>query len=507
MTDYGDIAVGKSDFIAAHDLWTSDQVAAAEDLAGRVESLGLDIVRVTFPDQHGIMRGKWLSRKSFLSVLRNGMDFAAAHFCWDTAQAIVYNPFVAGGGFGRDDMSGFPDAVLVPDPTTFRIVPWAPGSGWVLCDMYYSNGDPVPFAPRHVLRQTLDKLSQRGLSLLAGLEVEWYLTKIEDPMLGSDHLGVPGDPPTPPVVSAVSHGYQYQSENHLDEIEPILRIVSNHLVAAGLPLRSIEDEWGPGQLEVTFDPLGGMETADAMMFFRMATKQICRREGYLATFMCQPAIPRFFGSGWHLHQSLLDSETGENRFASASADQPLSDLAMNYIGGLLEHARASCVFSTPTINGYRRVKPFSLAPDRATWGIDNRAAMIRVQGSPGDPGSHLENRVGDPAATPYLYVASQVVAGLDGIERQLDPGEASDQPYFDTERTPLPTSLKDAVAALKDDPLFADNFGSEFVNFIITLKESEIGRYEKFLEDNEITAEQAAEAPTAWEQQEYFELF
>ena len=247
MTDYGDIAVGKSGFIAAHELWTSEQAAAAEDVAGRIESLGLDTVRVAFPDQHGIVRGKWLSRKSFLSCLRNGMDFAAAHFCWDTGQAIVYNPFVAGGGFGRDDMSGFPDAVLVPDPTTFRVVPWAPGSGWILCDMYYSNGDPVPFAPRHVLRQTLDKLGRRGLSLLAGLEVEWYLTKIEDPMLGSDHLGTPGDPPTPPVVSAVSHGYQYQSENHLDEVEPILRIVSNNLLAAGLPCGRWRTSGAPGR--------------------------------------------------------------------------------------------------------------------------------------------------------------------------------------------------------------------------------------------------------------------
>lgn len=507
MSRYRDIGVGKSGFIERHGLWTEEQKTAAEELIAEVDSRGLDIVRLAYPDQHGLVRGKWLTRDAFMSAMRNGFDFGVAHTCWDTGQTIVYNPFIVGGGFGRSDMSGFPDGLLVPDPLTFRIVPWAHRAGWILTDLYYSNGNPVPFAPRHVLRRVLDDLGARGFRCVTGLEVEWYLTKLEDPMLEPEHLGGPGNPPAAPRVRPVGHGYQYQTDSHLDEVEPIVNTVRENLISAGLPVRSIEDEWGPGQLEFTFHPMEAMAAADAMVFFRMATKQICRRLGYLATFMCQPAIPRFYGSGWHLHQSLYDIGRDQNAFSSSNQHLPLSETGLHYAGGILEHASAACVFTTPTINGYRRVKPYSLAPDRATWADDNRAAMLRAQGGFEDPTAHIENRVGDPAATPYLYAASQVVSGLDGLDNRRDPGAPSDAPYEETARQHLPTSLKAAVGALKEDDLFAKHFGQEFIDFIITLKESEIGRFEAYLEAEGISTEEADQTVTSWEQNEYLELF
>ena len=151
--------------------------------------------------------------------------------------------------------------------------------------------------------------------------------------------------------------------------------------------------------------------------------------GYFATFMCRPALKGYYSNGWHLHQSLVDAKTGENRFIPAGAGERLSPIGRAFLGGLLAHAAAATAFATPTVNGYRRFKPNSLAPDRAGWGYDHRGAMIRVLGGPGDPATRMENRGGEPAANPYLYMASQLVSGRDGIEANRDPGPQDDEPY------------------------------------------------------------------------------
>ena len=127
-------------------------------------------------------------------------------------------------------------------------------------------------------------------------------------------------------------------------------------------------------------------------------------------------LPNLFSSGWHLHMSLIDRKHRINAFVG-DAREGLSSLALNFLGGLLEHARAAAAFTTPTVNGYKRYRAYALAPDRVIWARDNRGVMVRVLGQPGDPSTHLENRVGEPAANPYLYMASQIYAGLDGMAR------------------------------------------------------------------------------------------
>ena len=181
--------------------------------------------------------------------------------------------------------------------------------------------------------------------------------------------------------------------------------------------------WGPGQLEFSFAPMAGLAAADAAVLFRSAVKQVCQRRGLLATFMCRPALPNFFSCGWHLHQSLLSRADGSNAFASGSA--PLSDLGRHYVAGLLDHALPMAVFGAPTVNGYKRFRPYSFAPDRVNWAVENRGALVRVQGSPGDASSHVEMRIGEPAANPYFYLASNIAAGLDGIRRGAEPPPAA----------------------------------------------------------------------------------
>src|SRR5467141_1143306 len=255
-------------------------------------------------------------------------------------------------------------------------------------------------------------------------------------------------------------------------MEPALDLIRRNIVALELPLRSIEVEYGPSQCEFVFQPTVGLEPADTMVLFRTAVTQICSRHGYHATFMCRPRIPNVMSSGWHLHQSLVSRSNGENVFMTSEPDG-LSKLGKHYMAGLLEHARASAVFSTPTINGYKRYRSYSLAPDRAIWGRDNRGVMIRVLGGPGDPATRLENRIGEPAANPYLYMSSQLLSGLDGVDRKLDPGPSADTPY-ETKAALLPKSLREAVFALQDDPFFRSAFGPEFVDYYVHIKNAEI---------------------------------
>ncbi|NEB06715.1 glutamine synthetase, partial [Streptomyces sp. SID13726] len=157
----------------------------------------------------------------------------------------------------------------------------------------------------------------------------------------------------------------------------------------------VEHESGPGQLEFTFSPMSGLDAADAMLLFRTVAKQICARLGHHASFMSLPRLERFDPSGWHLHQSLFDTAADRNAFVPASPGDGalLSQEGLGYVAGLLEHAAATALFCIPTVNGYRRLDTrFSLSPDRIVWSAENRGALVRVLGGPGEESTHVENR-------------------------------------------------------------------------------------------------------------------
>ena len=468
-------------------LWTEDRKVATREAERRMKAGDMSVVRLAFADQHGILRGKTLMAAEVDAALKNGVGFTTTMLLKDTSHRTVFPVWQPGGGFGMKELEGAADMVMLPDPTTFRALPWAPHSGWMLCDIYFADGRPMPLCTRQVLRRTLGALAERGYDFVAGLEVEFHLFKLEKARLGVADAGQPGEPPD---VSLLNQGYQYLTEQRYDEMDPILEILRTNLVDLGLPLRTLEVEFGPSQVEFTFRTGTGLEPADTMVLFRSATKQIAQRNGFHATFMCRPKLANVMSSGWHLHQSLTDRKSHANAFADAT--EPLSATGRHYMAGLLEHARAAAAFSTPTLNGYKRYRPFSLAPDRAIWGRDNRGVMVRVLGGPGDPATHLENRVGEPAANPYLYMASQIVCGVDGLERKLDPGPSADTPY-EAKAPLLPRSLGEALAALKESAVLRAGLGDFFVDYYLHLKQAEIARFELEVSD--------------WEQREYFSLF
>jgi len=476
-------------FVERHGLWTDSQRAAARRALQEISARGIELVRFSFADQHGLLRGKTIAAAALPDALANGVTVVSTLFAKDTSNKTVFPVFTAGGGFGMPEMEGGADAIIVADPTTFRVLPWAPDTAWLLCDTYFAGGNPVPFDTRHICRTALDRLTEAGYEFFAGLEIEFHVFKVIDPHLRPADAGQPGEPPE---VGLLSTGYQLLSEGRYDQIDPVMEILRRDLAQLELPLRSFEIEYGPSQFEITLSALPGLGSADAMVLLRSAVKQICRRHGYHATFMCRPRVPNVMSSGWHLHQSLARRATGVNAFMPEAPGEPLSRVGRQYLAGLLEHARGVSAFATPTINGYKRYRPFALAPDRATWGRDNRGAMLRVLGGAGDPGTRIENRLGESAANPYLYFASQIYAGLDGISRDLDPGPSADTPY--EARVPmLPRSLEEALAALREDAAMRAEFGDAFVDYFCRIKEAEIARFNLEV--------------TEWEHREYFEMF
>ena len=484
-------STGRTSFVDRHGLWDDDQAAAAAGIGRQIAEHGLDVVRFSFPDQHGILRGKSIMAGEAEAALRNGVSITSTLLVKDTAHKTVPPVFSRDLSIGRDDLAGAADFLMVADPRTFRVLPWAPRTGWVLCDIRWPDGRAVPYSTRDVCRAAVAALQARGFDHVAGIEVEFHLFRLLDARMEAEDAGQPA---APPEVGLLTHGYQYLTEIRLDELDPILSILRRELVALGIALRSLEVEFGPSQVELTLQPSGALDAADTMVLFRNATKQICARHGYHATFMCRPAIKNVFSSGWHLHQSLLERASGLNAFMPGAADDgaPLSATGRRFAAGLLAHARAASVFTTPTINGYKRFKPFSLAPDRAAWARDNRGAMLRIISGEGEAASRIENRAGEPAANPYLYIASQIFSGLDGLDRALEPPPPTEAPY-DEAALALPASLIEALAALRGDEMFARCLGAEFIDYICMIKQAEIARY---LSD-----------VTDWEQREYFRIF
>ena len=449
-----------------------------------IEARGLQVVRFSFADQHGVLRGKTLAAAEVKDALERGVTVTSTLLLKDTSHRTVFPVFTPGGGVGIPEMQDAADVLMVPDPSTFRVLPWAPDTGWMLCDLRFQDGRPVPFDTRALLRKALGELGATGHEFMAGLEVEFHVFRITDPHLAPADAGQPGEPP---AVGLLTTGYQYLTENRYDQIDPVVEFLRKDLAALGLPLRSFEVEFGPSQFEFTLGVLPGLAAADAMVLMRSAIKQSARRRGYHATFMCRPKLPNVMSSGWHLHQSL--SKGGKNAFSSTSED--LSEIGKHWLAGLLAHAKGAAALSTPTLNGYKRYRPYSLAPDRVVWGKENRGALLRVVSRSGDPGTRIENRAGEPAANPYLYFASQIYSGLDGLQRRLVPPPSADTPY-EAKADFLPKTLAAALDCLRQDEVLCRGLGKGFVDYYCRIKEAEIARFNLEVSD--------------WEQREYFDL-
>jgi len=468
-------------------LGSAERTEAALALIARAREDGIETIRVLFADQHGVLRGKTLVADRLGAALADGITVPSTLLLKDTAGRTVFPVWSDDSGIASGPMQGAGDILLVPDPETYRRLPWAPHSAWLLCDVHFSTGAPIPFAPRTLLARSVSRLAEAGFDMVAGLEVEFHVFAQDATDL--DHTDATM-PPRPPATRALAPGYQLLTEVLYDRLEPVMDRLRRAAAGIGLPVTSTEVEMGPSQFEFTFAPAAPMVHADNLVMFRTLVKEVCAREGLHATFMCRPRVENAASSGWHLHQSLVGRD-GTNLFIPDDGTGPTA-IAGQWIAGLLAHARESCLLTTPTVNGYKRYQPYQLAPDRVSWGFDNRGAMIRALFAPGDPASRIENRIAEPAANPYYVFAGQIAAGLCGVERAMVPPPRTETPYAGDGDT-LPATLGEAIDAFEGSAMFRAGFGDDVVDYLVRLKRAEWERYLAALSE--------------WEQAEYFGLY
>jgi glutamine synthetase len=419
--------------------------------------------------------------------MSEGVGMVSTLMLKDTSDRTAFKVFEPGGTAGVPGFEGANNLMLMADPARFRQLPWTSATGWVAGQLHFQDGRPVEFDTRRILQRALARLAEAGFGMQCGLEVEFHIYRIVDSgsQLDPERANWPG---VPPALRLVHPGYNLLTEAWWNMAEEPLRIVQHTAQGLGLPLTSLEIELGPSQVEAVFEATDALTAADNMVLFRNAVKQALHKAGYHASFVCRPPFPNIMSSGWHLHQSLVGLEDSGNAFrrqgpapgaTAVDAGFTLSDIGEHYLGGLLDHARGMAVFCTPTVNGYARFQPNALAPQSVLWGRDNRGAALRVIGACGDAATRIENRIGEPTANPYLYLASQIHAGLDGIGRKLRAPPATDAPYAgDDAVARLPTSLGEALEALEGDRALGDAFGQAFVSYYTRIKRSELARFE-----------------------------
>lgn len=476
--------------------------SACTQVLQHVREQHIERVRISWCDAHGVLRGKTLMAAAVADALRNGVGMVSTLLLKDSSDRTAYKVFEPGLS---DELPGFGMAnnlLLLPDPTSLQLLPWTEGTGWMQAQPWFADATPVMLDTRRVLQQALARLAAAGFALKCGLEVEFHIYRIDDQRarLDPQRAAWPGEPP---AVSMLHPGYNLLADAWADMADEPLRIVQHTAQGLGLPLRSLEIELGPSQFEAVFDATDALRAADQMVLFRNGVRQALQRAGYWATFMCRPPFPNIMSSGWHLHQSLVDPRSGHN-LLMRDAPQPgaarsdalftLSATGAHYLAGLLQHACGMSVFATPTVNGHGRYGANALAPQSVLWGRDNRGAMLRVLGENGDADTRIENRSGEPMANPYLYIASQVHAGLDGIERRLAAPVATDAPY-DGSALRLPADLGAALDALQADGVLRQGFGAAFCDYYTRIKRSEQQRHDSAPDKDD------------WQRREYFSRF
>ncbi len=482
--------------------------AQMQALLGRLQQGAFEQLRVSWCDLHGVLRGKTLMCGPEVpppgDALDAGVGMVSTVLLKDSSDRTAYAVFEPGA---LDALPGFGAAnnlLLLADPSSFAALPWAPRTGWLRAEPFWEDGTPVAVCPRRVLQQALGALAQEGYGLRCGLEVEFHIYRIDDERLAPEDAAWPCEPP---ALRLIHPGYHLLAESHADLADEALGIVRRTALGLGLPLRSLEIELGPSQVEAVFAPTDALTAADQMVLLRNGVRQALRRAGYHASFVCRPPLPHAVASGWHLHQSLVAPDGGNamgrhhddltaphDARDARDARRHLSQAGCHWLAGLLAHAPAMAALCASSIPAYSRFQGSVMAPGALCWGRDNRGALLRVVGGPGDGSTRIENRMGEPMANPYLSLAAQVVAGLDGLRRGLQPGPATENPYAEGQPR-LPTSLGQALDALQADAVLRQGLGEAMVQLYTRVKRAELARHA-----------QAAD-PQQWERREYFSRY
>jgi glutamine synthetase len=444
-----------------------------EGLAREVERGAIDTVVTAFPDLYGRLVGKRIVGRFFLDeVARRGM-----HAC-DYLLACDMEMDPTPGYAFASWSTGYGDLHCVPDLATLRRAAWLERTALVLCDV--ERGEPpapVAVAPRSVLRRQVERLRARGLHPWMGSELEFFLFRGDyRAARAARHLGL--EP-----AGGYVEDYHVLSGTFAEDV---LRAIRNGVGASGIPVEFSKGEWGPGQHEINLRFAPALEMADRHAIYKLAAKEIANARGFALTFMAKWDAA-LAGSSLHVHASLW-SEAGEPLFGGGEplpgAPVRAQPVFRHFLGGLLAHARELSFFFAPTINSYKRYRPGTFAPTGIAWSFDNRTAGFRVVGS--GPSLRVECRIPGADANPYLAYAALLAAGLDGVERALEPGPAFAGDVYTAAGLPrVPSSLAEAVSELERSELARKAFGDEVVDHCLHFARSELGYFEGAVTDFE----------------------
>lgn len=377
------------------------------------------------------------------------------------------------------------DMYLKPDLNTFAVLPWTRHdedvTARLICDVYMPDGSPFEGCPRGILRRQLERAKDLGLTYNVGPELEFFLFELDE---NGEPTAIPSD----------QAGY---FDQHMDKALEVRRLMSFALDEMGVEVEALHHEVAEGQSEIDFKYSNALRTADNAMTFKFVLKKIARDLGYYATFMPKP-IAGINGSGMHVHQSLADMTSGDNRFYdSESSYYGLSELGLQFMAGQMKHIRAMNAIMNPTVNSYKRLVPGYEAPVNVAWGQRNRSALIRIPRlSPGNVkrGMRCELRCPDPSANPYLAFAIMLAAGLDGIEQKMQaPAPIEENIWHLTPEemkakgvTTVSGSLKEALDELEKDSVLREALGEHTYEHFMTAKREEWDAYRLSVSDWEL---------------------
>ena len=437
------------------------------DVLGRIEAENVDFLRLQFTDILGTVKNVSIPAHQAEKAFEEGIYFDGSSI----------------EGFVRIQES---DMRLRPDLDTFALLPWRSRrsdetvSARMICDVIStSTGEPFEGDPRFVLRRAIERAGDLGFEMNAGPEPEFFIFEKDDQGR----------------ATTTTHDFGgYFDLGPKDLAQEIRAEIIYMLQAMGFEVEASHHEVAHGQHEIDFKYAGALTTADNIATFRAVVRAVAELHGVHATFMPKP-IAGINGSGMHTHISLFSD--GANAFHEDSDEFGLSDTAYAFLGGILEHAPAITAICNPTVNSYKRLVPGYEAPIYVAWSDVNRSALVRKPAARGPASSRIELRSPDPSCNPYLALAVMLHAGLDGIERGLEaPAPVRENIYAFTEQDrldrgieTLPSTLGQAITALKADDVILDALGAhvsekfiqaktqEYTEFLASVSEWELDRY------------------------------
>ena len=419
----------------------------AKDLAAWAKKNGVKYFAISFTDLFGAQRAKLVPAAAIADMQVEGAGFAGFASYLDMTPA-------------------YPDMLAVPDPESVIQLPWKPEVAWVAGDCVM-EGQPVEQAPRVTLKRLVKAAADAGLRVKTGIEAEYFLTT--------------------PDGSAISDEYDTADKPCYDQ-QAVMR---RYDVIAEICDYIGEMGWGPyqndhedanGQFEMNFDFDDVLATADKHSFFKFMVKSVAEKHGLRATFMPKP-FEGLTGNGCHAHISVWNKTGKKNVFADKKMDLGLSAKGLNFLGGIVKHAKGMCAITNPTVNSYKRINApvtssgATWAPNTVTWTSNNRTHMVRVPG----PG-RFELRLPDGAVNPYLLQAVIIAAGLEGINKEMDPGKRHEINMYTEGHTVknaprLPLNLLDALREFDKDKTLKAALGEDVSAAFLKLKHQEWNRF------------------------------